>query len=179
MFTKLAKSNTWRLIGLCLFVALFLTSTVSAAYPNKANNRQDKSLLPPTSYIFESPLLSDVLGMAAKTMQACDCQDQVAYFTYERNKLGWHRLTIYLFGISPDPLTAGIWQEIPFRDASLPTVLWEASKYMQDFGCEAAVQDVRYEREKPSQTDPSDSRPVPAHVVYLVLEWPAPCISSE
>ncbi len=173
MVTKPTKFNTWRLVGFCLLMALLLTGVVSAA-PDKASDRQDKRPIPPTSYVFESPILSDVLDTAALTMQKCGCQSQVAFFDYEQDDKGWHRLTIYLTGIITPAPDAGIWEEIPFRGASLPDVLLEASKYMKNYGCDAAVHNLRYAREAPLPTDPPTGRYL--HVVYLVLESPSPCL---
>ncbi|HRQ37547.1 MAG TPA: hypothetical protein PLD25_06505 [Chloroflexota bacterium] len=169
MFTNRKNMNRWRLIGLCLFVALFWTSAVNAAETGKINAQQDKI---PATFLFEGPLLAEVLSAAARTIQSCGCQNQVAFFAYERTDAGSHRLIIYL---TRTTLTtpSGIWEEIPFRGTSLPAVLWDAARYMQQVGCEAAVRNVRYERQA---LQPNDQPiPVPVHVVYLVLESPSPC----
>lgn len=171
MITKPKKLNVWRLAGLCLFIVLFLTNTVSAANLDKTNSPQDRPA-PPTSYTFEGPVLSDILDTAAKTLQGCNCQNRVANFRYERTKLGWHRLTINLFGITPG-VQESIWEQVPFKGTSLPAVLSEAAQYMRDFSCDSAVRGVIYER----QTDPANDPvvPKPIHVVYLVLELPFTC----
>ncbi len=173
MFTNNRNLNKWRLVGLCLFMALFMvgsvSASVSAAEPGKSMTQQAKI---PSSYYFEGPTLSGVLSEAATVMQNCNCQHLVTSFAYERTIMDWHGLTIHLNWVTPDaPL--GIWEEIPFQGTSLPTVLREAAKFMQHNGCEGAVRDVRYGK---AASPPNDQRrPAPVHIVYLVLESPSPC----
>ncbi|MBX3058709.1 MAG: hypothetical protein KF770_19760 [Anaerolineae bacterium] len=173
MFTNHQNLNKWRLIGLCLFLALFMVGSVSAstsvAEPGKAMAQQAKI---PSSYYFEGPTLSGVLSDAAAVMQNCNCQHLVTSFAYERTIMDWHGLTIHLDWVTPDaPL--GIWEEIPFQGTSLPAVLREVAKFMQHDGCESAVRDVRYAR---AASTPNDQRRLtPVHIVYLVRESPSPC----
>ncbi len=171
MFTNKKKLNVRRLVGFCLLVLLFWAGVASAAQPEKADNRQVKPVLPPSSFTFEDVLLANVLQMAAGVIQRCNCQNQVSHFQYEYLTTERHRLTIYLQTITSGG-TVTIWEPVPFQGSSLPDVLREAAKYMQHGGCDAAVRDVQYER----QVNPSDDRwGAPVHIVYLFLESPSPC----
>jgi hypothetical protein len=179
MFTNVKKLYPRWLVGLCLLAALFLTTTVSAAHPDKVNSQQVKVPSPPAFYTFEGELLADVLNAAAATMQVCNCQNRVSHFVYERLGTGsdselvaQHRLTIYLNAMTPGATTDAIWEIVPFQGTSLPKVLAEAAKYLQNGGCETAVQNVVYQRQTPP---PNDQRPAFLHIVYLVLQSPSPC----
>lgn len=175
MFTNDKKLKLWHLVGLWLLVALFLTSSVSAANPDPANGQQDKVPVPPppTSYVFEGLVLADVLKAAAGTIQRCGCQNQVSHFAYEQWWGGWHHLTIFMNGLNDPALTTpDTWEIVPFRGTSLSAVLQKAAKYMQDCSCDMAVNNIMYERQTTMSTNALV--PAPVHIVSLVIVSPPP-----
>ncbi|HRQ37548.1 MAG TPA: hypothetical protein PLD25_06510 [Chloroflexota bacterium] len=153
-----------------LLVSLWLGNTASAAPTSR--HLQTNTPLVPSVYTFEGESLPKVLTLAARTMRICGCEIMVSHFVLERPSDPWFRLSIYLHGPFPTSMVPSLpdyWERARFQGASLPTVLIEAAKYLENCQCQNYVMDMTYERIYLE----ADSI-APLHVVYVVIGWPFP-----
>lgn len=147
-----------------------LTSSVSALETDRASNQAGD--VASHAYVFEGTSLVKVLTAAADTMQSCGCQSQVRQFLYERPGPDLYRLSIFLSGEGYPTAIPEDWEIVRFRGSSLPKVLREAAKYVQNCACQLAVRHITYER---LTLQPSPGLlPAPTHLVSLILESPPP-----
>ncbi|MBX3058708.1 MAG: hypothetical protein KF770_19755 [Anaerolineae bacterium] len=164
------KCKRYAVVWFGMLAMLWLVGTVSAA-PQESVNNQAGAAPVPAVYTFEGSYLPDVLDTAAHTIRVCRCEGMVSHFAFERTADPWYRLSIYLHGPFPTLSSPDHWERVHFQGASLPPLLEQAAKHVQNCQCEPYVADVVYRRSGPS----TDAETVfPVHHVYLLIAWPFP-----
>jgi hypothetical protein len=166
------KFKRYAAVWLGLWALLWLVGTAVAAPANSLPTQADDDFVPAV-YTFEGPFLPAVLDAAAHTIKICQCESMTTHFVFERldGVWTWYRLSIYFNGEVPSPSTPEHWERVHFQGTSLPSLLQEAAKYVQNCQCEQYVVNVVYRRSGPS-TDAETA--IPVHHVYLFIAWPFP-----